>query len=121
MAGILVERATAVVIRTDRVLLIQDRTYGAYMMPGSRVGPAEDHSDTVVRGLFEQTGLSTINALHLFNWESSTNRHSVFRIETTGEVQIGTGIPPVLWWDRQEDLRLFAHVNAILFRLATYE
>lgn len=121
MAGILMERATAVVIRNDRVLLIQDRTYGAYMMPGSRVGPIDDHSDTVVRGLFDQTGLSAINAFHLFNWESSTNRHSVFRIETVGEVQIGNGMAPFLWWDRQEDLRLFAHVNAILFRLTPYE
>ncbi len=121
MAGILMERATAVVIRNDRVLLLEDQTFEAYMMPGSLIEPNENRSDTVTRGLFEQTGLSAVSTAHLFDWESTTNRHSVFRIEAGGDVQIGNGPASFIWWDRKQGPQLFAHVNAILLRLAAYE
>lgn len=122
MAGILRDRATAVVIRDGRVLLVQGRSLGPYMMPGGEIEPNESPSDAAVRELQEETGLTASNAVHLMDWESTTNRHRVFLVEAEGEVQVGVDeIGSFLWWDRQTELALFPHVNPILNKLDGHE
>ena len=103
------DRATAVVIRDGKVLLVLGRG-PVYLMPGGGIEQGESPAEAAARELFEETGLT------------ATNRHHVFLIDSTGEVDIGNTpdgetIGGYLWWDRQEAIEAFGHVEAILERL----
>lgn len=111
------ERATAVLIRDDRVLLVQDRGDRHFQMPGGGVERGETPSSAVTRELLEETGLKADRTEHLFVWESSTIRHTVFRVESDGDVKIGNEIGAFLWWDQKEALPTLPHVEAIMKRL----
>ena len=115
------DRATAVVIRDGKVLLVLGRG-PVYMMPGGRIEQRESAAEAVARELFEETGLTATQTDYLFIVETATNRHHVFLIDSTGEVDIGNTpdgetIGGYLWWDRQEAIEAFGHVEAILERL----
>ena len=116
MANILRERATAVVIREDRVLLVHGKG-GVYVMPGGGVEAGELPSDAVARELLEETGLRATRVEFLFEWESAIHRHHAFLIEAGREVEPGEEIESFLWWDRRQEIRSYAHVDAILSRL----
>ena len=115
------DRATAVVIRDGKVLLVQGRG-PVYMMPGGGIEPGEFPASAAARELLEETGLTATKTDYLFIVETVTNRHHVFLIDATGEVNIGNTpdgetIGGYLWWDRQEAIKAFGHVEAILERL----
>ena len=115
------DRATAVVIRDDKVLLVLGPG-PVYMMPGGGIEPGESPAEAAGRELFEETGLTATQSDYLFILETSINRHHVFLIDATGDVDIGNTpngetISGFVWWDRQEAIEAFPHVEAILERL----
>ncbi len=110
------ERATVVVLRDCRVLLVRDKT-GRFSMPGGGIEPEETPMAAAVRELQEETGLAAARTESLFVWESAIHRHHVFRIETAGDVEAGHEISEFRWWDRREGLPTYPHVDAILERL----
>ena len=109
------ERATTVVIRNGRVLLVRGR--GSFMMPGGGIEPGETPMAAAVRELHEETGLAAKRVEPLFIWESAIQRHHAFRVETAGEVEMGHEISEFTWWDRRDCIPTFPHVEAILERL----
>ena len=115
------DRATAVVIRDGKVLLVRGRG-PVYMMPGGGIEPGESPNTAADRELFEETGLTATQTEFLFLLETAMNRHHVILIEAAGEVAIdstpdGETISGFLWWDREEAIEAFPHVEAILERL----
>ena len=115
------DRATAVVIRDGKVLLVLGRG-PVYMMPGGGIEQGESPTTAAARELLEETGLTATQTDYLFIVETAINRHHVFLIDARGEVDIGTTpegetIGGYLWWDRQEAIEAFGHVEAILERL----
>lgn len=113
-------RATAVVFRDDKVLLVNSGRRPEFMMPGGLIEPGESPESAAVRELFEETGLTAGRAEFLFVVETLVNRHHVFLIEADGEVDVQSSdgeINSWLWWDREEDVHMFGHVGAILERL----
>ena len=110
------ERATAVVVRDGRVLLVRGRAE-EFMMPGGGIEPGETPMAAAVRELREETGLAAARTEPLFVWESAIQRHHAFRVEAEGEVEMGPEIGEFIWWDRRECLPTFPHVEAILERL----
>ena len=123
MTDSLRERATVVVIRDDKVLLVRGRgkkkKWGeTFMMPGGGIEPGESPMSAAVRELREETGLEANLVEYLCTWDSAIHRHHAFRIEAEGEVNIDPEeISEFRWWDRKEDLLMFGHVEAILERL----
>ena len=117
------ERATAVVIRDGKVLLVHEQGLEEFHMPGGGVEEGEGPADAVVRELREETGLTAKTTEYLFVYDGPINkrrifnRHRVFRVEADGAVEVGSEIDTFLWWDKQEELPLFPHVMAILQRL----
>ena len=110
------ERATAVVVRDGKVLLVRGRAE-EFMMPGGGIEPGETPMVAAVRELNEETGLTAARTEPLFVWESAIQRHHAFRVEAEGEVEMGPEISEFKWWDRRECLPTFSHVEAILERL----
>ena len=110
------ERATAVVVRDGKVLLVRGRAE-EFMMPGGGIEPGETPMVAAVRELREETGLAAARTEPLFVWESAIQRHHAFRVEAEGEVEMGPEISEFKWWDRRECLPTFSHVEAILERL----
>ena len=117
MASALRERATAVLIRESKVLLVQGPSLGSFHMPGGGIEAGETPVAAVTRELREETSLITDRADFPFRWDSSTHRHHAFLIEAEGEVVAGEEIDSFLWWDRRRELPLYPHVEAILRRL----
>ena len=113
-------RATAVVFRDGKVLLVNSGRRPEFMMPGGLIEPGESPESAAVRELFEETGLTAGRTEFLFVVETPVNRHHVFLIEADGEVDVQSSdgeIDSWLWWDREEDVHMFGHVGAILERL----
>lgn len=119
-AGRTRNRATAVVIRDGKVLLVNSGRRPEFMMPGGLIEPGESPESAAVRELFEETGLTAGRTEFLFVVETPVNRHHVFLIEADGEVDVQSSDGEInrwLWWDREEDVHMFRHVGAILERL----
>ena len=110
-------RGTAVVFRSGKVLLVKDQGQDNFSLPGGGQEPNEPILATAIRELYEEVGMSATRAERLprCDYQSSKNLHQVVLIETTDDpVPAADEISDFLWWDRQEAIPRFPHVDRIL-------
>ena len=117
MATALRNRATAVVIRDRKVLLVNHTGESQeFSMHGD--GIIEDGELPIIadaRDLYEETGLRPTRIEYLLTYDTSIHKHVAFRIEAEGEVEIEPGeISAFVWWDQKEKLPMYSHVRGIL-------
>ena len=117
MNVVLRDRATVVVIRDNLVLLARDEGTDFFNMPGGGIEPGEPREEAATRELQEETGLIARGAEALFVWDSTSQRHHVYRIETRGEARTGGEVAELLWWDGERAITTSPHVEVILERL----
>lgn len=111
------ERATCVLIRDGKLLLVADRAL-KYLLPGGGVDPGETIEAAAVRELLEETGLVATRTEYLYVFETASNRHHVFAVEADGsldedKVRSAGEIHGFLWWDMESDVPVYSSVTSI--------
>ena len=119
-------RATAIVIREGRVLMVREPTDSVFHIPGGGVEQGELPISAVARELYEETGLVATEIEYLFGYYHHWGEnglhyigmdHNVFRVKADGEIALGPEIQEYVWWDRATELPLIDWVEPILGRL----
>ena len=108
-------RATALVIREGKVLLVRDKGRRRLSLPGGAIPATKSGLDAMKRHLLRETGLKVRNADLMFTHESRVNRHHVFRIDAVGKVRLPSGdVAEYAWWDGNVETPVRNSVREIL-------
>ena len=110
-------RATLVMRREGRILLVRDRGRSSYGLPGGGIKDGELSIVAAARELYEETGLEATAIRYLFSFEGKYNTHSVYEVEADGEAAVRGEIDWFIWWDMKDDTPVYPHVRGILARL----
>ena len=110
-------RATLVMRREGRILLVRDRGRSSYGLPGGGIEDGELSIVAAARELYEETGLEATAIRYLFSFEGKYNTHSVYEVEADGEAAVRGEIDWFIWWDMKDDTPVYPHVRGILARL----
>ena len=112
-------RATVIVRRDDRVLVVRDRGRPTYALPGGGIEKGELPIVAAARELYEETGLEASVIRFLFVFEGKYNNHHLYEVEADGEVAVRGEVDGFTWWDMVDDTPVYPHVRGILARLRT--
>ena len=115
-------RATVVVIRDKKVLLVRDRGSKCFSLPGGGIRKREPTLGAAIRELYEETNLWAIKATRLrdCDYKGSKNKHKVCLIEAEGDVKLQKSeISDFLWWELNKPLTVpvYPHVQYILSKV----
>ena len=110
-------RATVIVRRDDRVLVVRDRGRPTYALPGGGIEDGELPIVAAARELYEETGLEASAIRFLFVFEGKYNDHHLYEVEADGEVVVRGEVDGFTWWDMVDDTPVYPHVRGILERL----
>ncbi|MGI2336891.1 MAG: NUDIX domain-containing protein [Dehalogenimonas sp.] len=109
-------RATALVFREGKVLLVKDRGVEFYSLPGGGIKHGERSIDAAARELYEETGLKAHSAGRLRECDfTGSAQHHVCLVKAHGDVKLKKReLSDYLWWDQLTYVRTAPHVRAIL-------
>lgn len=112
------QRATAILMRDEKVLLVRDRNRPSFALPGGGIEANELAISAVARELHEETTLIASTIAYLFQHGGKHNNHHVFRIQAEGEVNVqrDAHVEEFFWWDRVLEASVYPHVLEILDR-----
>ncbi len=113
-------RATAVVTRGGKVLLVKDRGQDRYSLPGGGIKRNEAVAAAASRELCEELGLKAVNVTRSpeYDYEGSFNLHHVCIVEASGQPRLRQlEVNAFLWWDMLEWVPILPHVRCILQRM----
>jgi 8-oxo-dGTP pyrophosphatase MutT (NUDIX family) len=114
------QRATAVVIRHGKVLLVRDKGHSRLSLPGGAIKKGEPTISAAARELYEELGLKAGRAERLrgCDFRGSASKHRVCLIQVSGEPYLrGHELDKFVWWDMKKPIPIYAHVKKILERI----
>jgi 8-oxo-dGTP pyrophosphatase MutT (NUDIX family) len=110
------QRATAVIVREGKLLLVRDRVKERFSLPGGGIKEGEPTISAIARELFEELGLSAtlVTRMRIWDCQGSTNEHKVCLVEARGEPCLrGYELDKFIWWDMKESVPVDDHVKYI--------
>ena len=113
------QRATALVIRDGKYLLVRDKGRRHFSLPGGGIEKGEAALTAACRELGEELGLRAYKAERLFDYnsEESFNVHKVVLVHAGGEARMnGRELDEYMWWDGKEDVPVYPNVSSIIAR-----
>lgn len=112
------QRATALVIRDGKYLLVKDKGHHRYSLPGGGIGRGEAALTAACREIGEELGLKAYKAERLFDYEGgSVNLHKVVLVHAGGQPRINDReLAAFTWWDGRESIPVYPSVKAIVTR-----
>ena len=116
------QRATALVVKDGRYLLVRDKGHDKYSLPGGGMEQGEAALTAACRELGEELGMKAYRAERLFDYtnEGSFNDHKVVLVFAGGEPKINDReLESFRWWDGRERLPVYPHVTSIVSRYET--
>jgi hypothetical protein len=116
-------RATAVVFKGGKVLLVKDRGKHHYSLPGGGINRKESTAEAAKRELIEELGLRSEKIIRLrkCDFKGSVNKHKICLVETNGEPHIrGHELDSYIWWNMKDDISVFKHVRVIIGRVKRF-
>lgn len=111
------ERATVIVVKDGKALLIKGRGQHRWSFPGGEIERGEASAGAAARELYEEVGLTVTAVTRLLgcDFRTSRNQHKAFLVETDDEPRaLERGIDTFMWWDMKTPVPVFEHVTAIL-------
>lgn len=110
-------RATALIIRDGKILLVRDRHRHAYSMPGGGFKVNESTIQVAIREIAEELRLKVISAerLHYCDFEGQRAKHKVCLLKVEGTPHINHNeLEGYIWWDMKRSVPVQGHVKKIL-------
>ncbi len=110
-------RATALVFKEGRLLLVRERGAKHWSLPGGGMKKGEDPVSAATRELSEETKLVATSAEYLFLYESPSQHHHVCCLEAEGKVELlKEEIGDHRWWDGETHLAIIPSAVEIIDR-----
>ena len=113
------QRATALVVRDEKYLLVRERGRDRYSLPGGGIDQGEAVLTAACREIGEELGLKAYRAERLFDYmtRESSNQHKVVLVFAGGDPRINDReLDSFRWWDGREGLSAYPHVAGIVAR-----
>jgi len=117
------QRATAVVIRNGKVLLVKDKGHPSFSLPGGKINSNEPTISAAAREPREELGLNVANIERRreADFKGSLSQHRVCLAEVDNEPRIrGHELDRYRWWDMREQVQIYEHVKPILVELRNF-
>ena len=108
-------RATAVVVKEGKILLVKHNGENQWALPGGRVTATEEPSLRAVLEVAEETGLLIDNPFFVGRYAGTVAAHQIFLAQGDGDPKPNRReLQDVCWWDGKASLDVQQHVNAIM-------
>ncbi|MDE2940227.1 MAG: NUDIX domain-containing protein [Chloroflexota bacterium] len=108
-------RATAVVVKEGKILLVKHNRENQWALPGGRVTATEEPSRRAVLEVAEETGLLIDNPIFVGRYAGTVAAHQIFLAQGNGDPKPNRReLRDVCWWDGKTPLDVEQHVNAIM-------
>ncbi|UCC60822.1 MAG: NUDIX hydrolase [Dehalococcoidia bacterium] len=114
------KRATAVILRGGKVLLVRHRGQSQFSLPGGGMRISETVLAAIERELYKELKLEARNIKRLehCDFNSVTTRHHICVVEAEGEpIPRRLEVAKYIWWDMKEHIPIFPHVRKTLSRI----
>jgi 8-oxo-dGTP diphosphatase len=113
-------RATAVVVRSGKVLLVREAGVQYFSLPGGGINEGESAGVAAAREIREELGLVAVEIERAAECDHAgfMNDHHVCLIRANGDPHLGGDeIDAFCWWNLRESVPLHPHVKAILSKM----
>jgi len=117
------QRATAVVFKDRKVLLVRDRGKRHYSLPGGGINRRETTEEAAERELYEELGLHStkITRFREYDFNGIVNKHKICLIVANGDPHIKSHeLGSYFWWDMKEHVPTYRYVRVVVNRLKRF-